>query len=503
MSWYSWCLCLYCLFLKVCSTEVDSWPIEVPSSVTGLKGSCVHIPCNFNFPGSDRKFSDYTGIWFTESNAIAYHSDTSKISAEFQHRTKLLGDLRQRNCSLNIRHLRSSDRGPFFFRIEIKNFEKYSFKNRKVSVIVEDSPEHFIFSVEKEMKAGKKVTTTCSVWHSCPSDPPRLTWSHQGNVSSQSQEQTSAQWKITSSLSFIPSKLDHNKVLICTALFSGERKFMSSTPLSVTYPPDSVEVVFNSFVKEGDSVNLKCSSDCNPAARSFQWFNKSGALLSEGHTYTLKSVKRHTEPLYCTVTNAEGQARSRLIQLNVLYPPEFKPGSSCTTEIFTVTCLCMVDSHPASDIKWWASDPSELLNSSSSEKHGSLTSVTLKGRLHSDVVHCYASNSQGNSTLTLTVPQSEALMYIAVAVSAFLVILIIGLTVWIVKCCVSRGTEQTEIRMKTEKDVSGKSDSERKFKVSIYDRSEHVYGNMALEKEQIPNPYDFVSADDDAIYANA
>lgn len=83
------------------------------------------------------------------------------------------------------------------------------------------------------MSSGKRVTTTCSVFHSCPSDPPNFTWSHKGTLSSQSLQQTNGQWKITSTLSFTPSRTDHKKTLTCTAGFLGGRKSSSMKNLEV------------------------------------------------------------------------------------------------------------------------------------------------------------------------------------------------------------------------------------------------------------------------------
>lgn len=89
-------------------------------------------------------------------------------------------------------------------------------------------------------------------------------------------------------------------------------------------------------------------------------------------------------------------------------PPEIKVGSSCTLDTSGVTCLCIVDSHPASEIKLWGSDPSSVLRRSHEEKHSTLTIVTLQGALGIfDTVHCQATNSQGNYTMTLQVPHSH------------------------------------------------------------------------------------------------
>lgn len=70
-----------------------------------------------------------------------------------------------------------------------------------------------------------------------------------------------------------------------------------------------------------------------------------------------------------------------------------------------MTCLCIVDSHPASEVKLWGADPSSERHE---ETHGTLTIVTLRGALGiSYTVHCQATNSQGNDTMTLYVTHSH------------------------------------------------------------------------------------------------
>ncbi|KAI5625526.1 hypothetical protein C0J50_14740, partial [Silurus asotus] len=441
------------------------WIAEVPQSINGLAGSCVVIPCLFKYPGAERKTSHFKGIWYTNSYETVFHTETSKISSTYQQRTSLLGDLGHRNCSLKINPLSSSDSGPFIFRIEIEDFDKFTFGHNKVSVVIKDSPNQPTLSIPEEMSSGKKVTITCLVFHSCPSNPPEITWSHKGLTSSQSLKQTNGEWKIISSLSFTPSKSDHQKHLTCTAEFLGGKKSNSMETLKVKYvhmdhyvlfksnkrgtgngrhfylrealhirldvgldnrlgvgldvkldvthhliclfgnAPENVVVVSEYSVVEGSDLNMTCASESNPASHTYHWFTEGETLLSEKQTFTLKNVSRHIGSIYCRAINTEGQADSRPTQLNVLFPPEFKVGSSCTVDMTVVTCLCIVDSHPASEIKLWGADPSSELRRTHEEKHGSLTIVTLQGALGiSDIVHCGATNSQGNYTLTLQVP---------------------------------------------------------------------------------------------------
>uniref|UniRef100_A0A671SDC5 Si:dkey-238d18.5 n=1 Tax=Sinocyclocheilus anshuiensis TaxID=1608454 RepID=A0A671SDC5_9TELE len=201
--------CLFFLWLRVSSANAGEWSAKMPESVVGLSVSCLLIPCTFSYPANGKTYTEFTGIWY-KGSSIVYHTDTSKIIDSFKGRT-LIGDLRQNDCSLKISSLSSSDAGPFEFRIEIKYFDNYSYANGSLL--------DFFFCLEPL----KQVTATCAVSHSCPSDLPRVSWSHDGSHSSPSQPQNHGQWKLTSySLTFTPSREDNNKRLSCSAEFKGK-----------------------------------------------------------------------------------------------------------------------------------------------------------------------------------------------------------------------------------------------------------------------------------------
>lgn len=52
----------------------------------------------------------------------------------YWNRTRLLGNLRQKDCSLGIDPLNHSDQGPFHFRIEIVKLDKFSYSLNTVSI---------------------------------------------------------------------------------------------------------------------------------------------------------------------------------------------------------------------------------------------------------------------------------------------------------------------------------------------------------------------------------
>ncbi len=117
--------------------NAGEWSAKIPESVVGLSGSCVVIPCTFSYPANGRTYTEFTGIWYTENyESKVYHTDTSEISDTFKGRTSLIGDLHQNDCSLKISSLSSGDTGPFMFRIEIKDLDKYTYVQNTVSITV-------------------------------------------------------------------------------------------------------------------------------------------------------------------------------------------------------------------------------------------------------------------------------------------------------------------------------------------------------------------------------
>ncbi|KAI4904655.1 hypothetical protein NFI96_019432, partial [Prochilodus magdalenae] len=554
---------LVCILPVLFATALsDVWKAEVTDKVNALVSSCVVMPCSFNYPGTPLPDSRIRGIWHKkDKKENIYHEDQTEVADSFKERTKLLGRLGEKNCTLEIDRVRDHDNGPFCFRAEIPDLNKYSFVEACVTIFMMPGPEKPMLEQLTYLEVGTPAAFKCSIKHTCPSHPPTITWSHFNSEATwNNRDLLHGNWEVESLLTLIPNEEHDFTDITCNVTFHGGKRSSASItqhvkrkshplPTTVTFmvpengshkslvqvsgsefpgenyrdlilvkclmsnlklciapgcpalwrfglrpadpsydpptdefhfgdfvrfkngetdyvycvhvdPPVNVEVISGSSVKEGDSAALNCSSDSNPVAHAYQWFTERGTLVSEEHTYTLKNVKRHAESLYCTATNTEGQASSATVQLNVVYPPEIKVGSSCTSEISTVTCLCMVDSHPSSDIKWWASDHSKALNSSSTERHGSLTIATLQGALDYNTVHCHASNSLGNSTMTLRVPHNGKLVYTAITVSAFLVV-ITGLTVWMVKkSCTSNTAEEPVMHTKTDKNVTSQSDPE-------------------------------------------
>ncbi|XP_039662632.1 myelin-associated glycoprotein-like [Perca fluviatilis] len=231
MDFLKWPLFFVCLCSKGSETEGSSWTIKVPSSVKGLPGSCLVIPCSFNYPDPGRVVTEFTGMWAEGEHELIYHPDKLTVK-QYQSRTELLGDISLKNCSFKIDPLRQSDQGPFYFRIEMAGYEKFSYKENRVSITM-SVPNPIQFSVKEEVVEGDKVSASCSVSHSCPTSPPVFTWSHKGHTHVQPQQLDDGQWRATSTINFQATSADHNKPLKCTVTYHGGQHQTTSRDLKV------------------------------------------------------------------------------------------------------------------------------------------------------------------------------------------------------------------------------------------------------------------------------
>ncbi|KAM6995336.1 sialic acid-binding Ig-like lectin 14 [Tautogolabrus adspersus] len=495
MASLRWPLLFVLLCFQAVQTEASSWTATVPSSVKGLLGSCVVIPCTFDYPDPGKTLTGMSGMWTNGANLVINHPVQSKEIEQYRGRTQLLGDVRQKNCSLMIDRIQQSDNGPFHFRIEMVDYEKYSYRDNSVSIAMISEPDPVSFSVNNELNEGETVSASCSVSHSCPASPPVFTWSHSGEKILQEQQLDAGQWKATSTLTFNPTHADHEMTLKCSVRYKGGKHTTESKVLNVAYAPVNVKVEYKSEVKEGESVQLKCSSVAKPQASSYEWHNENGAQLFHGEVYMLHNVSRHTGALYCTAINTIGRSKSSPVQLNVLHAPEIKTISSCSLEADMVKCVCIAESRPPSMVYFVLSD--KVVPKAKVEKHSVITMSTLQVEFGSSgFVRCLANNTQGSANLTLYFPVNRKMqnIYISIAIGAGAILVILLIAVGVKKWGRSEDVATTPLStMKADKDVEHPQYAttmrfeEEKTYDDAEDANEHVYGNMEV---------------DDAIYAN-
>lgn len=165
LFWIKFPFSLHCSLspTTVLLPETKHWSINVPSLVKGLTGSCVVIPCSFDFPDSKNDLR-FTGKWQDNSDHPIYHSVESKIMQTYWNRTELLGNLAQKNCSLKIDPLNDSDGGPFHFRVEIDNLDKYSYRHNKVSISMISKSSNTMLISGPEGALNNHLFSGCRRW---------------------------------------------------------------------------------------------------------------------------------------------------------------------------------------------------------------------------------------------------------------------------------------------------------------------------------------------------
>lgn len=104
---------------------------EVPFRFTALTRSCVVIPCSIQ----QQENTLTKGVWAKQNGGNIYHNAQSRVLDHFKGRTRILGGLREGNCSLEIDDIKAFDNGPFCFHAEQKNL-RYRFNNSCVFVVM-------------------------------------------------------------------------------------------------------------------------------------------------------------------------------------------------------------------------------------------------------------------------------------------------------------------------------------------------------------------------------
>ncbi|CAJ1061630.1 myelin-associated glycoprotein-like isoform X2 [Xyrichtys novacula] len=341
MAFLSRCLILVFLCSKVLQNKASSWTVKLPSSVKGLVGSCVVIPCTFDYPAPapGKQLTRFTGIWNNAEHQVIYHPVQDKVLQQYRGRTKLLGDTSQKNCSLMIDPLQQSDSGPFIFRIEIADYDNYSYKS-PVSIRMISEP--ISVSVKDELKEGENVSVSCSASYSCPASPPDFNWNHSGEKVFHTEELDAGQWRATSTLTFHLTRADHEKNLLCTVRYIGGKQRTESKVLKVKYGPEIKTM--SSCSRDADTNKVKCVCIVESRPPSMVHFVLSDRIQSKASIEkhgpiiigTLQTEYGSSEFVHCLANNTQGTANV------TLYFPVNSKMQSVFTYIATGTGLILV-----------------------------------------------------------------------------------------------------------------------------------------------------------------
>ncbi|XP_030638867.1 myelin-associated glycoprotein-like [Chanos chanos] len=238
----------YWLFIIAISGFVfaEEWQVSVVSEINALVASCVVVPCTFKYPGTKKPTSRVKGIWHTKNNRddCIYHDDKFKIKDTFKERTQLLGSLGDQNCTLEINRVENHDNGPFCFRTEVQDLDKYSFVKNCIDIHIVEHPKAPELHTPESITEDTPIVLKCSVIHTCPSHPPSLTWNHRNEHSKMHHKNIGhGNWEVESILSFNPSKEDDHKEITCTATFYGKLESKARGKIYIKTKPDLIQTI--------------------------------------------------------------------------------------------------------------------------------------------------------------------------------------------------------------------------------------------------------------------
>lgn len=117
----------------------------MPSSISAFEGTCVSIPCRFDFPDELRPAVVH-GVWYFNSPypknypPVVFKSRTQVVHESFQGRSRLLGDLGLRNCTLLLSNVSPELGGKYYFRGDLGGYNQYTFSEHSVLDIISESP---------------------------------------------------------------------------------------------------------------------------------------------------------------------------------------------------------------------------------------------------------------------------------------------------------------------------------------------------------------------------
>ncbi|XP_026121300.1 B-cell receptor CD22-like [Carassius auratus] len=278
----------------------SSWGVHYGSSqICALKNSSVIMSCNYTY---------LTGYQITKvfwsrtlvKNAYNELTDLS-MDPEYSQRLQYLGD-EQNNCTTKLSHVTQKDSHMYYFRFITEKPDGKWTGDPGVSLTVTDlqveSPE--------TVKEGRKVSLTCK--SSCAlTDRATFIWYRNSQP--------------------LTERGDRNNQLLLQSVrredagryscgVQGHTYISPAVQLTVTYPPRNVSLFINGSAEtvEEDSVTLICSSDSNPPALNFSWFQENqSSSVGSGQSFSALQSGR----FYCEAHNQHGSKKSAVILVTV------------------------------------------------------------------------------------------------------------------------------------------------------------------------------------------
>ncbi|XP_030763465.1 LOW QUALITY PROTEIN: nephrin-like [Sitophilus oryzae] len=282
-----------------------------------------------------------------------------------------------------------------------------------------------ILSSNQPFSADRKYEIPCQTFGSRP--PANITWS----ILEMRRELRPPKYNITeniaedrnstsSLLTFIPSKEDNGRTLVCRASNLNVKNGVieTSLQLNVYYIPRIQLLLGSSLnpddIEEGDDVYFECQVDANPSAYKVVWKHNGIALqknqlrgiIMSNENLALQAVTRSQAGNYsCVGSNVEGDGDSNIIHLKIMFKPICRTHQKRVYGIARheeSRILCEVESYPPPDRFSWSFNNSAEVMEVPQERYNStihhFTSIltyTPVTELDYGTVMCWGNNLAG------------------------------------------------------------------------------------------------------------
>ncbi|KAJ8404967.1 hypothetical protein AAFF_G00328880 [Aldrovandia affinis] len=383
----------------------------MPRDISTMTNSCVVIPCTFMYPSGIRPYRGVHGIWYFGQPypqffpPVVFKSRTDIVHESYKGRTKLLGELQQKNCTLRISNVGTEHSGRYYFRADLGGANIFTYPDFSELKVL-DQPN---IDVPEEIVSNENLDLTCYAPDNCPDTSPEITWMYaeylpDPQFSSDYVEESNTA-VLSNTLTFTPRPMHNGMLLGCrvhypNTSFSYERLIT----LDIKYPPRTVWVNVTQEVMEGSSVTLFCDVDSNPVPR-ISWLFGDEELLSDtatNATLALDGVGPPQEGVYtCVGDNGYGTMNSSMY-LAVKYPPRepWVNESLTLLEGSTVSLHCMTQGNPPPTLTWLKDGVLVGTITAESVSVLELEDLTPQG---DGQYRCLAENEHGRSSSSLNI----------------------------------------------------------------------------------------------------
>ncbi|XP_072547739.1 myelin-associated glycoprotein isoform X2 [Salminus brasiliensis] len=396
------------------------WNVWMPRDISAMTNSCVVIPCTFMYPSGVRPHRGTHGIWYFGQPypqlfpPVVYKSRTEIVHESYKGRTKLLGDLSQKNCTLQISNVGTEHSGRYYFRADLGGANIYTYPDF-TELKVLDQPN---IDVPAEIVSDESLDLTCYAPDNCPEMSPEIHWMYTDYLpeplftSDYVEESNTA--VLASTLTFTPRPIHNGQLLGCRVHYPNTTfVYERLISLDIKYAPRTVWVNVSQEVMEGTSVILHCDVDSNPAPR-ISWHFGDEELMSDtasNASLYLESLTPEQEGVYtCVGDNGYGVMNTSMY-LAVKYPPRepWVNGSLTVQEGSSISLHCGTQGNPAPTLTWLKDG--ELVGTITAEEVSILELLEITPQADG-TYRCLAENEHGraSSSLNITVEFAPILL---------------------------------------------------------------------------------------------